>query len=129
MLYPLMPDPETVVIAALAAQPSVAAIVAARVASRIPDAPVYPLIRVVRIGGGPDTPVSEHAVVQVECWAADDATASLLARTVIACHTNMRGTVAGGWLALTDPTTVLPVPDPVSEKARYIIGFDLEIGS
>ena len=124
----LLPDPETLMVAALKAQPSVTAIVAARIGTRIPDVPTFPLIRVTHIAGGPDTLASEFVVIQIECWADDDATASLLARTIVACHTDMRNVSAAGWLALTDPVSLIPMPDPVSERFRYIIDLDVEMG-
>lgn len=128
MPFPLLPDPETLVLAALAAQPSITAITGTRIGSRIPDLPTYPLIRVARVGGGPDSPSSERVVVQIECWANDDATASLLARTVIAAHVDLRNATAAGWVALTNPVSVIPLFDQVSEKARYIIDVEMETG-
>jgi hypothetical protein len=127
----VLPDAETLAVAALAAQASITAICSTRIGTRIPDAPTFPLIRVAKVGDyGVDPEGSSVVVIQVECWADDDATASLLARTVQSCYLDLRRITGGGWTALTDiPSGPIPTPDPESGRARYLLELDMRIGA
>lgn len=126
----VLPDPETVTIQALAAQTSIAAIVGTRIASEIPTAPVFPLLRVTKAASiETDIEGREVALMSVECWADTDATASLLARTVVAARKDMSATYAAGWVALVDVSGgPIPAYDPESERARWIVDLDIVIG-
>lgn len=126
MPLPLMPDPEEVFVAAVQAQPSVKAITT-RIGTRWSG--TYPAVRVTVVGdSGPDGEGSRFVVFQAECVADDDTTASLLARTIESCRIDMRGSFAGGWLALTDVTSITPGYDEVTERARYDVTFEGTVG-
>lgn len=126
MPLPLMPDPEVVFVAALAAQSSITAITP-RIGTRWSG--TYPAIRVTLVGdSGAEQEGSRFVSFQVECVADDDATASLLARTVEACRLDIRRQTAGGWLALTDVTSIIPGYDEVTERARYDVNVEGTIG-
>jgi hypothetical protein len=125
----VLPDAETLAVAALAAQSSITAICSTRISTVIPSAPTFPLIRVTKVGDfGYDNEGASDVVLQVECWADDDATASLLARTVQACWLDLRRITGGGWTALTEFTSG-PMPDEESQRARYILGLEMRIGA
>lgn len=127
---PLLPDPETLLVSRLAAQSSITAITSTRIGTRIPSEPVYPLIRVAHVGGSPNGDgASAFAALQVDAWADDDATASLLGRTVVAVLRDLRAITGSGWVALTDITSgPLPVPDPDSQRHRYISTLEMRFG-
>jgi hypothetical protein len=130
MPTPLLPDAEELAKTALAAQSAITTICGSRIDTVIPNPAVYPLIRVTKVGDlGPDNEGRADVVVQVECWADSDATASLLARTVQACRIDLRGTQASGWLALTDVTSgPIATPDPDSSRSRYILDLIMSVG-
>lgn len=126
----LLPDAETVMVQALGAQAAVTAITSTRIGTVIPDTPVFPLIRLTKVAERfTDEEGLEEVTVQVECWADSDATASQLARTVVAARKDMRGVYAGGWMGLVDVASgPTPAPDPESQRARYILDLDAAVG-
>lgn len=127
MPEPLLPDPETLLVAALNATASVTALVGSRISTN--RGSTYPALVVTRVGGGPDSPASDLALLQLDCWATDDATASLLARTVVAAHRDLRRITAGGWTALTDiQAGPIPVPEEETGLARYVIDLEIQVG-
>ena len=127
----VLPDAETVVIQALNASAAVTGIVGTRIGTRIPDTPTWPLIRVAKVAEVfTDDEGSESSLIQVECWADSDATASLLARTVVAARKDLPGTYAAGWLALVGVDSgPIPAPDPESERARYLLTLAVDVGA
>ena len=109
-------------VAALAAQATVTAITP-RIGTRWSG--TYPAIRITKVGSFfVDNEGAEDVSFQVECVADDDATASLLARTVVSVVDDLRGSYGGGKLALTDPTGPIPAYDEVAERARYDVTLD-----
>lgn len=126
----LMPDAEALTVTALTAQAAVVAITP-RISTVIPPAPIFPLIRVTKVADyGIDREGSSGVLIQVECWADDDATASLLARTVQACVGDLPRVTGSGWVALVDvPSGPIPTPDPESERARYILDLEMFVGA
>lgn len=129
-MLPVPPDPEQLVIASLKAQSAIAAICGDRIDTVMPNPAQFPLIRVTLVGDfGPDGEGSNDVVLQLECWADDDATASLLARTVVACRLDLRASTAAGWIALTDVSSVIPAPDPDSSRSRFNVDMPLRVGS
>lgn len=126
----VLPDAEAIFVQALAAQSSITAITSTRIGTRIPDTPTFPLIRLTKVAAQfTDEEGAEFATVEVECWADTDAVASTLARTVVACRKDLKGTYAAGWLALPDTTGPTPAPDPDSQRFRYMIDFDATVGA
>jgi len=107
------------------ADADLAALVAGRVFFRIPDRPVYPLIRLYRAGGGPmpgEAPLVT-ARVAFDCWAADYATASRLARTVESSADQLVPGVAaaGVWFYDASPDQSRDLPDPASGRPRVVV--------
>jgi hypothetical protein len=130
MPLPILPDAETLAVQALAAQSAVTAITP-RIGTVIPGSPTFPLIRLAKVAElFTDEEGVEDAQVQVECWADSDATASLLARTVVACRKDMAGTYPAGWVALVGVASgPIPAPDPESQRHRYLVTLDLSVGA
>lgn len=121
-----LPDPEEVFVARLAAQSSVTAITP-RIGTRWSG--TYPAVRVTLVGDfGSDIEGRRDVVFQVECVADSDSVASDLARTIESCRLDMRGTGAGGWLALTDVSSIIPGFDEVSERPRYDLTMQGTVG-
>lgn len=89
MTLQLLPDAERFLSAFLRAQPEVAALVAARVYTVLPEEKVWPTVRLTRVGGAPadlgDLALwADDPSIQVEVWAARKADAWQVARTVLA---------------------------------------------
>lgn len=125
----VIPDVETITVQALNAQPSITALVGARIYAWIPATPVYPLIRVTKTASlFVDEEGLEDARLFVECWADDDNTASLLARTVVAARKDLKGIYAAGWVALTDVFGSVPLHDPNSERFRWTVDLEMSVG-
>jgi hypothetical protein len=88
----VLPDAVQLVRDGLLADITVTSLVSTRVLSQLPSSPTYPLVVIYRFGGVP--PVREwvdQARLQFDCWAADDVTASQVARTVRAAVHNLEG--------------------------------------
>lgn len=130
MPLPVLPDAETVGVQALSAQTSVVALVGSRIYAVTPDVLTLPLIRVTKVAERfTDEEGSEDATVQLDCIAATDAEASLLARTVVAARKDMAGHYAAGWVALVSVGSgPVPAHDAEAERARYIVDLDLQVG-
>lgn len=89
-----------------------------------------PAIRVTRIGGIPEQEVwQDRAELQVECWAADDPTAELLARQVLAALPTVRAVYAYGrvytFQVTSGPYWAPDDPDLVTNYSRYIFTVQL----
>lgn len=128
MPLPVLPDAETVMVQALAAQASVTAITSTRIGTVLE--PVFPRIRLAKVAElFTDEEGLEDVQVQVECWAESDAEASLLARTVVAARKDLAGSYAAGWVGLVGVASgPIPAPDPDSERHRYLLTLDAAIG-
>lgn len=126
-----LPDAEVLFVQALLLRAPVTAIVSTRIGTRISTTPVYPLIRLTKVAERfTDEEGVELVTVQVECWADSASQASLLARTVVACRLDLRGTYAAGWLSLVEVSSgPIPVPDPISQRERWILDLDASVGS
>ena len=82
-------------------------------------------IRLVNIGGTMPWPWFYRAEFQVECWGGTEIEALTLARTVCAVIWEMSATYGN---VLTSVVTIAPFagPDPVSNRARYIVQVQIE---
>lgn len=88
------------------------------VVSRIPRTRPPSFVRVERVGGVRQTPVSDRPRVDVHCWAADESAAhdlAALTRALVGAMPGVRGgvtvyrvTEVGGPQALPDPETSSP---------------------
>jgi hypothetical protein len=114
----LLPSAAALTVAWLKVNTDLAAIHGGRVGTKLN--PTLPAIRVQRIGGSPSEPWRDEPVMQVECWAVDEGTADLLARTVIAALPTIRkaGSLtyaieSGPFWAPDDPT--------LSTNSRYLL--------
>lgn len=122
MTVALLPSAAVVTVAWLKANPDLAAIHGGRVGTKLNG--TLPAIRVQRIGGSPTEPWRDEPVMQVECWAADEATADLLARTVVAALPTVRGTYPSGqvYTYTVDSGPYWAPDDPtLSNDSRYIL--------
>lgn len=124
----LLPSAAALTVGLLKQNSDLSAITGGRVGTKLNKE--LPAIRVQRIGGSPDEYDGTDAPsMQVECWAADEATADLLVRTLIAVLPTFRHRAVTGGRVYTYDITSGPfwAPDDpsLSTAARYIITVDL----
>lgn len=132
MAVPLLPSAAALTVALLKSDSDLSAITGGRVGTKLNA--TLPAIRVQRIGGTPDEYDGTDAPsMQVECWAADEATADRLVRTLIAVLPTFRHRdVTGGRVYTYDVTSGpywAPDDPALSSNARYIVTVDLLTGS
>lgn len=126
----LLPDAEALLGAFLRAQSAVSALVGTRVGTLIPNPPTWPLVRLTRVGGTQAQRWEDRPRLSVECWADlnDQAGASLLARTVIAVLSDIRGRyVAQAGYVVSWDVVLGPLwsPDPISNRPRFLVDVAL----
>lgn len=134
MPLPLTPDPADLLIRALLAQPTIAALVGTRVYDRVAGT-VWPMLVVGTVSETPDVePRVTSALMQVDCWGrgggpSDVAEARLLARTVRAACPDLRGPrpPAAGSIAVAAFDLLLPQPDTTTGRARFVVQISLTI--
>jgi len=118
----LLPSAEVASVAWAKAQPDLVPLHGGRVGTRLNA--TLPAIRVQRVGGSPVDPWEDRPLIQWECWAADQAAADLLVRTLMAALPSFRGTFAGGrvytYTIESGPYWAPDDPD-LSTNARYIL--------
>ena len=124
----LLPSAAALTVALLKSDADLSAITGGRVGTKLNQ--TLPAIRVQRIGGSPDGyDGTDSPSMQVECWAADEGTADLLVRTLIAVLPTFRHrAVTGGQLVTYDLTSGpfwAPDDPSLSNSARYIITVTL----
>jgi hypothetical protein len=122
----LLPSAEVVFISWASAQADLAAIHGGRVGTKLNA--TLPALRVSRIGGSPPDPWRDEPVIQVECWAATQGSADLLARPVVAALPELRFIVSTGraWSATVTSGPYWAPDDPnLSDHARYILSVEL----
>lgn len=92
-----------------------------KVATKVPATMPAKMVRVSLTGGSRLNMVSDTAQLTVECWAPDEPTASLLARTAQALMFSAAGMVAGSvWVRRVDSVGGVQLfPDPDTTKPRY----------
>jgi hypothetical protein len=113
------PDAEAAAVAFLRAGLGV---LADRVATKVPATMPAKMVRVSLTGGSRLNVATDTAQLTVECWAPDEPTASLLARTAQALMFSAAGTLAGYvWVRKVESVGgVQFFPDPDTAKPRYI---------
>ncbi len=124
----LLPSSEQVFIAWAKTVAALNTITGGRVGTKLNA--TLPAIRVNRVGGTATEPWQDTPQLQVECWAVDQATADLLARTVISSLTGVRIPVAGGVIhsySVSGGPFWSPDDPNLSQNARYILTIDLLI--
>lgn len=96
-------------------------ILADRVATAVPATMPNNMVKVSLTGGSRSGLVSDAAHLTVECWSANDPTASLIARTAHAYMLAAAGVEAGGLFVRKVETVggVQDFPDPDTNKPRY----------
>jgi len=122
----ILPDAELVATAYLRGHEDVAPIVGARVYTELPESPVYPLLRVQRVGGVTRVPRRlDSARMQVEAWATTKQAARDLAATAHAALWDAGGhTVEGAVITgVEDVLGLTWFADPVTHRPRYL--FDV----
>lgn len=123
---PVLPDAVVVVRSFLLSRPAVTALVSTRVHSQSSETPTYPYITVQRIGGGQSDLRIDHASLQIDCWGATEASASLVARTtraaLLAAWNYVHST--GVLLATTEELGLSWQPDTVRTppQPRFVFG-------
>jgi hypothetical protein len=126
----VLADAELVVTTYLRNQPDVFALVGTQVSTELPASPVFPLLRVSRIGGTPAVPRRlDAAHLQIEAWATTKATARNVAATAhAALWAAGNATNNGAVITGVDDTLGLSwLPDPVTGRPRYIFGVAVYI--
>lgn len=120
----LLVDAERLVAGHLRSVPEVVALVGARVYTAIPPEPVFPLVRLTRIGGTPAVPAHlDRARLQIEAWGTSKAQARDLAETVHAALYDMPGQYPAGMVtAVEDDLGLTWQPDPDTDRDRYLFG-------
>ncbi len=132
MTVTLLPSAERLFVAWASTVPALAAIHGGRVGTRLHD--TRPAMRVTRIGAAPPEPWQDDADLQVECWAVDQTTADLLARTLVASMPAIGGYLpAGGGRVHSGWVTSGPFWSPdaptLSGHARYLLAVSLIVTS
>ena len=96
-------------------------VLADKVATKVPATMPNNMVKLSLTGGSRSALVQDTAQVTVECWSANDPTASLLARTAHAYMLAAAGTSAGGLFVRKVETVggVQYFPDPDTSKPRY----------
>ncbi len=123
-MLPLLPDAEVLVVAFLADHPDLIPLHDGAVATHLPAE--RPAIRVTRLPGPTNAPEEDTPELQVECWAADQDEASVLARSVVAVSPDLKGDHDEGVVAGVE-VTLGPTyqPDPDTEEPRYLLRLGL----
>ncbi len=129
MTVALLPFAEQVAVAWLESHTELAAIHGGRVGTNLHK--TLPAIRVTRVGGVPPEPWRDEPSLQLECWAADQITAALLTRTLVAALPDLRNVVVTGGRSWAYTITSGPFWSPddptLSNNARYILTCQLLI--
>ena len=122
----VMADAELVVVTYLKSHDDVTALVGNRVITELPAAPIFPLLRVIRIGGLSPAPRRlDAAHLQVEAWAATQETARLVAATAQAALWEA-GNATNNGAVITGVDNTLGLswsPDPPSNRPRYLFSM------
>ncbi len=126
MTVTLLPSAVVVTVGWLKTNPDLAAIHGGRVGTKLNA--TLPAVRVQRISGTVVEVWEDSPVLQVECWAATEGEADLLARTVIGALPTVRGTYASGrvWTYQVESGPFWAPDDPqLSNNARFILSVRL----
>ena len=122
MTATLLPSAAVVLVAWAKGNAALAAIHGGRVGTKLNA--TLPAIRVQRIGGTPVETYEDQPILQVECWAADEGTADLLARTVVAALPTARGEYPTGRVytySIESGPFWSPDDPTLSNNSRYIL--------
>lgn len=128
MALDVLPDSQVIAVQHLIGVSEIAAIVSTRVYRDLPQNPTYPLLRVFRIGGSPALQRRlDAASLQLEAWANTISDASGLARKAQAAMWELQSTVTpyGVVADVRDTLGLQYLPDPVTNKSRFIWGHEL----
>lgn len=125
----MMTTPDAAAIALLRTLTAVTALTSTRISTDY--LPGTASIRVTLLPGGQAEQELWRATLQIECWATDQIVAGQLATAVRTSWPTVRGAVdsatwcAGAWIE-SNPTWM---PDPESDRPRYILTVGLWLGS
>lgn len=122
MTVSLLPSAAAVTVAWLKGNADLAAVHGGRVGTKLNA--TLPAIRVQRIGGDVPEPWEDQPVLQLECWAADEATADQLTRTLLAVLPTVRGTYPTGVVytyQIESGPYWAPDDPQLSNNSRYIL--------
>jgi hypothetical protein len=126
----LLPSAPALLVAWAKTQPDLAAIQGTRIGTKLNA--TLPCTRIQRIGGNSSDTWEDQPVIQVEAWAADEATADLLIRTWVAALEQVRQTTANGkvYTYTIDSGPFWAPDDPqLSANSRYILTVRLTVTS
>lgn len=122
MALTVLPSAEVAAVTWGKAQTDLAAIHGGRFGTKLNA--TLPAVRVQRIGGSPVDPWEDRPLLQFECWAADQGTADVLARTLVAALPTFRGAYAGGRVytySIESGPFYSPDDPSLSTNSRYVI--------
>lgn len=138
MPTPVLPRPIKIARTALLAQSTLTAAVDTWIKFAIPSP--WPtnagadrrIIVLELVDSNEDGPYSLQARVQVNCWGAGNSTLDVenceaVAALVTSVARDLTGTWAEGRIANAVPGSVIPAPDPVTGRARFIVDLLLTI--
>jgi hypothetical protein len=122
-------DIEAAVVAFLAEDPDLEEIHDGRVSTEVPENPVFPRLRITRIGGlmDPDAWIDRPRIA-VEAWANDKATAwALIAKTTAVLQTRLVAAPieAGVITSVRQDQGATWAPDPETGKPRYTVSVQI----
>lgn len=122
MTLTLLPSAAVLLVAGLKANADLAALHGGRVGTNLNA--TLPAIRVQRVGGTPEDLWLDEPLMQIECWAATEGPADLLARSVVAALPSLRGTYPTGQVysyAIESGPLWFPDDPNISKNARYLL--------
>lgn len=108
------------------------AIVAGRVATKLPADPTFPFLRLRLAGGAPDLGEAplDQVLVQFDCYGTDDASADLLERTLVDELDKLNGATATnghGFLYGARTISARRTPEPDTGWARFTVDSTITI--
>lgn len=131
MAQTLAPDVELVTVTFLKAQAAISSLVGTRVYTVVPNSPTWPLLRVVRIGGGPLSSYPLHldqALLQIDAYGGSKYEARTLVETVKAELAEIQlASHSGAVVTGANFGTTRYLPDSTFDPARPRYVADVEI--
>lgn len=131
MTITLLPDVEKVISAYLRSRAEVAALVEGRVYTEIPKMPVFPLVRLMRVGGEPLTTrplYIDQALLQIDAFGGPKALARQIAETCRHVLSEAHLTShSGASVDNVEFGSFQWLPDPTFEPAKPRYSFDVSV--
>lgn len=129
MPVPLAPEPGALLVEALLAQPTLAALVGDRIYTDMPEYQTWPMCVVHVVDYAEDQSYYWSARLQIDCWGqgltpADELETSVIARTIQSVSRDVRGAWSTGHICNSYTATIVESPD--NGWARHVIDLLIE---